>query len=113
VVVTILSGNFFALLLVDSITLLFSFVFSLLPWNLVALLFRSVLGNLLILCVAILPVFSGAFFLGSLVALLLGHTSCHSFLDILALANGHWTADRLTVGRTDLLSGVLSVGNRL
>ena len=70
-VVTFLSSNLVTIFLIYSSTFLLRSVFSLLSGNLVALLFRSVLGNLPVLSVALLSVFSVAVLSGNLSAILL------------------------------------------
>merc|ERR1719481_2102784 len=70
VVVTVLSGNFLALLLSNSLAFLLRLVLCLLPWNLVTLLLRYIVGNLPVLSSAILSVFGVALLLGNIVALL-------------------------------------------
>jgi len=117
VVVTFLPGNFLALFLSDSLTLLLLFILSLSSGNLLAVLFSGVASHLLILSVAFLVVdcialLSGHIFavllgniiahlvgnllahlLGLAVTLLLGHNGSHWLLDIMALAHWNRTAD--------------------
>jgi len=137
VVVTFLPGNFLALFLSDSLTLLLLFILSLSSGNLLAVLFSGVASHLLILSVAFLVVdcialLSGHIFtilLGNIIAhlvgnllahllrlavtLFLGHNRGHWLLNIMALVHWNRTADWFIRGGADFISNIVSVGNRL
>jgi len=98
VIIAFLSGDLLALPFRDSLALLLRFVFSLLPWNLVTFFLRFIPGHLLVLSVTFLLVDG----VTDLVAWLIRTPLTR---DLLAVLLGNIIAD--------LLSGVVSVGNRL
>merc|ERR1719391_1886257 len=128
-VVAFLPGDFLALFLSDSLTLLLLFKFSLCFRNLRTVLFSGVTGHLLVFSVTFLPghIFAVLFgniiahligdllahLLGLAIALLLGYNRGHWLLDIMTSAHWNRTTDWLVGGRADFISNIVSVGNRL
>merc|ERR1719481_1131987 len=104
VVVAVLSGNFPALLLSNSLAFLLRLVLSLLPWNLVTLLLRYIVGNLPVLSSAILSVFGVALLLGNIVALLPWN--------LLAVLSGDLVANLVGNLLAHLLRFIVKVGDR-
>jgi len=96
-IITLLPGDLLAVPLIDSAALLLSSVLGVLPWNLVALLFRGVLGNTSVLSSAILSVLNIALLAGNRVALLPRNLLAVLPWDLIA----------------HLLGGIISVRNRL
>jgi len=119
VVVTILPRHLLAFFLIHSIAFLLRPMLQLLAGHSLTFLFRGVLGNLLVLSLAILLVLSVALFpwdllavlpwhrvthlSGLVVAVLLGDNSGYRLLDIMALIDRHWTAYWLVNSVTHLL----------
>merc|ERR1719481_1851627 len=104
VVVTVLSGNFLALLLSNSLAFLLRLVLCLLPWNLVTLLLRYIVGNLPVLSSAILSVFG--------VAVLPGNTSALVSWNLLAVLSRDLVANLDGNLLAHLLRFIVKVGNR-
>merc|ERR1719481_2265652 len=104
VVVAVLSGNFPALLLSNSLAFLLRLVLSLLPWNLVTLLLRYIVGNLPVLSSAILSVFG--------VALLLGNTGALLSWNLLAVLSRDLVANLVGNLLAHLLRFIVKVGDR-
>jgi len=136
VVITFLPGNFLALFLSNSSTLLLLFVLRLNSGNLLAILFSGVASHLLVLSVALVLVFGAALlsrdilavllgnFIANLVrdllahllrltvALLLRYNGRHWLLDILAFLHWDRAAEWFVGDRANFISNIISVGNR-